>query len=290
MMLPPASLGVAIVNYHSADDVHELIGTLARCGVDDALTVLIAVVDNSEQPDNLEPALDRAARAGFASTLISGKGNVGYAGGNNLAANWLLAEGAEVIWVLNPDTRVTPCDLRRVAEMAAAGRAVAATTLPGSGAPDTGCLDLWTGRSAAVPGATGDRRRLAYAAGHSLVVTGAAWRELDGLSEAYFLFYEEADLAVRCQRHGIPLTRVPGVSVVHERGASTGSSDDLRSKSRVTYFHASRSCMIFFRTHRPWRLPVALLARLGYAARVLLAAGPRPAGAILRGALSGLVR
>jgi N-acetylglucosaminyl-diphospho-decaprenol L-rhamnosyltransferase len=288
MMLPPAILGVAIVNYHSSADVHELIGTLAGCAVDDALTVLVAVVDNSEQPDDLAPALDRAAAAGFPTTLISGKGNVGYAAGNNLAASWLLAEGADVIWVLNPDTRVEPCDLRRVVALAGSGRAVAATMRPGAGLADTGSLDLWTGRSAAVPGATADRRRVAYAAGHSLVVTGAAWRELDGLNERYFLFYEEADLALRCRRRGIPITHLPGVSVVHGRGASTGASDDLRRKSTVTYYHASRSCMIFFRAHRPWRLPVALAARTAYAARVLVAAGPRPAAAVLRGALSGL--
>ena len=284
-------IGVSVVNYHTADDVLALVTSLARCRRDAGTSVIIALVDNSEAPDHLGPAVDAAAAAGMRARVISGHGNVGYAAGNNLGAEWLLGKGADLVWILNPDTSVGPCDLTAVTLLSSSDPAVGVTMRHDSGRPDVNTTNLWTGRSGPAP-VDGERAptRLVYAAGHSVVLTGGAWAKLGGLSDAYFLFYEEADLAVRCRQLGIPMVTLSDVIVDHHGGRSTGASAELRRKSSLTYFHASRSCMIFFRRHYPRRLPVAALARVAYAARVLLAAGPVPAGAVLRGLMNGLAR
>lgn len=264
-------LGIAIVNYRSASDTDALVRSIVARRADEPVT--IAIVDNSDDPLDATVAFARAH--GLGCHLIHGHGNVGYAAGNNLAARRLLGDGASVIWVLNPDTRVIAGPLRALLRVTG----IASTTVapPDGPARDgTGAINLWTGRS----GGTG----LTYVAGHSLVLGRDAWHALGGLSERFFLYFEEADLAVRGGRLAIPTETVAEVVVTHAGGTAT----DPRTKSTTAYFHASRSCVIFFRRHHPRRLPVVVAARLGYAARVLAAAGRGRATAVVRGVVAGL--
>ena len=100
-------LGIAIVNYLGAEDTGALVHSIvARNGVHGS-PLAIAIVDNSDQRAQLEPVVAFATASGVTATLIQGHGNVGYAAGNNLAADWLLPLGVAAIWVLNPDTRIT---------------------------------------------------------------------------------------------------------------------------------------------------------------------------------------
>ncbi|WP_433050117.1 glycosyltransferase family 2 protein [Dactylosporangium sp. CS-033363] len=284
-------LGIAIVNYRSADDTAALVRSIVAHHDDPGLAVAIAIVDNSDQPAELAPIAEHARRHGVVSTVLHGHGNVGYAAGNNLAAAWLLGQGAQLVWVLNPDTRIVAGRLAAAAAtLRSGGPVIAATTSAapdGPGHPDLGAIDLWTGRSGR-PGTGAAGRTLTYVAGHSVLVNREAWLALGGFSEDFFLFFEEADLAVRSARLGIPTTVVTGLTVEHAGGGSTGATADLRAKSQITYFHASRSCMIFFRKHHRKRLPAAFAARLAYAARVLPAGGPSAAAAVVRGAVAGL--
>lgn len=279
------SLGIAVVNYESAIDVRGLMASLAERSSDANLALFVAIVDNSDRPDPLDEAVSLAHQAGMTCKTFHGQGNVGYAGGNNLAAAWLLDQGVDAIWILNPDTRVVSGRLGSALDaLGPDTRAIAATSRPETGTPDVAAINRWTGQSS--PGET--ISGLAYPSGHSLLIGRSAWAELDGLGSKYFLFYEEADLAMRARRLGIPTNVAADIAVAHGGGGSTGATYELRRKSRVTYFHASRSCMIFFRKHYPARLPVALAARLFYAARVLRQAGPTASLAVLRGLTAGL--
>jgi GT2 family glycosyltransferase len=285
-------LGIAIVNYASAEDTAGLVRSIVARNGGCGTHVAVAIVDNSDQRAELDQVAEFAAAHGMKSTVIHGHGNVGYAAGNNLAASWLLRHGAEVIWVLNPDTRITAGALAAVMDLRQNGeRAIGATSTTSNGAvhADLGMLDRWTGQSGQPPaGGSTAGRKLTYPAGHSLVVTRRAWQELNGFSEDYFLFFEEADLTLRSARLGIPTAVIPDLIVDHAGGGATGASRDLRAKSVTAYFHASRSCMIFFRKHHRGRLPVAVAARLGYAAKALLRGGPAAARAIVRGTVAGL--
>ncbi|MFK3981407.1 glycosyltransferase family 2 protein [Micromonospora sp. NPDC050397] len=286
-------LGIVIVNYLSAADTAGLVRSLAAHHTDPGVAVTIAVVDNSDQRTELEAVVELARQHGISGRVLHGHGNVGYAAGNNLGAACLLEAGAEVVWVLNPDTRITGGKVGAALDVGQPDdRAIGATTSVGAdgvGHPDLGALDLWTGQSGQpVTGGTGGSRTLTYVAGHSVLVTRRAWLDLGGFSEDFFLFYEEADLAVRAAGLGIPTVVIPDLVVRHAGGGATGATSDLRAKSTITYLHASRSCMIFFRKHHPLRLPLALTARLGYAGKALLVGGPRAASAILRGMVAGL--
>ncbi|MGC4894578.1 glycosyltransferase family 2 protein [Micromonospora sp. DT31] len=282
------TLGIAVVNYRSAADTAGLVRSILAHHHDPDLKVAVALVDNSDEHHRLAEVAAFAHRHGLVARVLHGHGNVGYAAGNNLAGRWLCDAGADVIWVLNPDARITGGALAAAARLGPAGDCVIGATTcqdtSGVRRPDLGAVDLWTGRSGRPPGP----RTLTYVAGHSVLLTRTAFERLDGFSEEFFLFYEEADLAVRCARLGVPVRVLPDLLVTHAGGGATGASTDLRAKSLLTYFHASRSCMIFFRRHYRRRLAVATAARLLYAGRALLAAGPAAAGAVLRGTAAGL--
>ncbi|MDG4802576.1 glycosyltransferase [Micromonospora sp. WMMD980] len=283
------TLGIAVVDYRSAADTAGLVRSIVAHHHDPDLRVAVALVDNGDRRAPLEEVADLARRHGLLARVLHGHGNVGYAAGNNLAARWLRDAGADVIWVLNPDARITGGSLASAARLGAGddGCAIGATAYRDGGGtvrPDLGAVDLWTGRS----GRSAGPRALTYVAGHSVLLTRAAFDGLGGFGEEFFLFYEEADLAVRSARLGVPVRVVADLLVTHAGGGATGASADLRAKSLLTWFHASRSCMIFFRRHYPRRLPVAVAARLLYAGRALLAAGPAAAGAVLRGTAAGL--
>jgi N-acetylglucosaminyl-diphospho-decaprenol L-rhamnosyltransferase len=272
-------LGIAVVDYRSAADTEGLIRSIVDRRADE--TVAIAIVDNGDEPADLEPAVAFARANGVECHVVGGHGNVGYAAGNNLAAAHLIRNGATVIWVLNPDTRVVDGHLKALAGVVGVAATSVRRSKAGPTRPGTGAISLWTGRS-------GPGGGLTYVAGHSLVVDATTWQRLGGLSERFFLFFEEADLAVRCRALGIAASSVPEIVVTHAGGSATGATTDLRDKSATAYFHASRSCVIFFRRHRPWRLPVVVAARLGYAAKVLRVAGIGGATAVMRGVFAGL--
>jgi GT2 family glycosyltransferase len=283
-----AGLGICIVNYFTAASVAELMRTIvAHRDADTELA--IAIVDNSSEAEELDESLSYARANGIKCQLRHGHGNVGYAAGNNLGASWLLEIGADIIWILNPDTRVTGGSLSCLGKALPPGsRAIGATRSAGNHTGTT-VLDLWTGRSGSWPvGFSVPSRKLPYVAGHSVAISAGAWAELGGLSEEFFLFYEEADLAVRSGRLAIPVIEVADLIVQHLGGQASGATYDLARKSTLTFYHASRSCMIFFRKHYPKRLPIAFTARLGYALKVVLRAGPRAALAVARGCLAGL--
>ncbi|MDO3700854.1 glycosyltransferase family 2 protein [Micromonospora sp. C28SCA-DRY-2] len=287
-----STVGIAIVNYLSADDTAALVRSIAAHTSPTGPQVAIAIVDNSDQRQRLEPIAEVARGHGLSARVIHGHGNVGYAAGNNIGARWLLEQGADVVWVLNPDTRITGGDLSAALEVCRAGDfAIGATTstdAAGVTRPELGALDLWTGQSGQPSADSAGSRRLTYVAGHSILITRPAFEKLNGFTEDFFLFYEEADLAVRSERLGIPVTVVSGLEVEHAGGGATGASRDMKAKSLITYFHASRSCMIFFRRHYGRRLPVAAFARLLYAGKALLVAGPGAASAVVRGTVAGL--
>lgn len=286
-----STVGIAIVNYRSADDTAELVRSIVARTSPAGPHVAIAIVDNSDQRHELEPIVEYARRHGLSSRVIHGHGNVGYAAGNNIGARWLLEVGADVVWVLNPDTRITGGAVSSALDVCRAGdHAIGATTSvdsAGGSHPDLGALDLWTGQSGQ-PSAGGSRT-LTYVAGHSILITRQAFEKLNGFTENFFLFYEEADIAVRSARLGIPVTVVSGLTVEHAGGGATGATRDMKAKSLITYFHASRSCMIFFRRHYGRRLPLAAFARLLYAGKALVVAGPKAATAVVRGTLAGLL-
>jgi len=207
--------------------------------------------------------------------LIQTGANLGYAGGNNVALRYVLAQGdADYVWILNNDTVVRPDAL---SELVKYGEQHGDVGLCGSvlldyeqpervqalgGARFNGWLAthraLGAGRSAAeVPEPGAVERQMSYVIGAAMFASRQWLEETGLLCEDYFLYFEEIDWAVRGAdrlRLGFAARSV----VYHKNGASTGRPSDSPRADLL----ALRNRLLFTRKRMPWALPTVWLGLL----------------------------
>ncbi|KGM02119.1 hypothetical protein Q760_15390 [Cellulomonas cellasea DSM 20118] len=279
------SFGIVVVSYRSAQEVEALARSLPAALA--ARVDELCVVDNTEEAEDLAEVGAVLAHKGVRLTVLRPGANIGFGAANNLGLAHLAATGCELVWFLNPDTRVADADPDRLdRELRAQPAPVLLATglrTPSGRRAGTSVLSLRTGR--VVHGAPSGGR-VTFVNGNSMLARVPGLLALGGFDERFFLYFEEADLALRSAAAGMPLGVVEGLSVTHEGGGSTGSRRGER-RSRVTVHHANRSCVLFFAKHRPARLPLVLAARAANCAR-LLVGDPRVAGAATAGLLAGV--
>ena len=205
--------------------------------------------------------------------LISTGGNLGFAGGNNVAMRYALARGDfSHVWLLNNDTVVEKDALsrlvQRLAERPDAG--ICGSMLPYYDEPGTiwtaggGTFNRWLAKSCSID----DRRPLAaasepwavegqmdYVAGASMLVTKRFLEEVGLMGEEYFLYFEEPDWISRA-RGRFALAYAEGSIVYHKVGISTGRRDEGPDRTAESYYF--RAQLLFTAKFFPVALPLVL--------------------------------
>ena len=120
-----------------------------------------------------------------------------------------------------------------------------------------------------------------YIAGASLLVSRALLRDVGLLSERYFLFYEEIDLAVRAKGR-YSLAYAHESIVYHKEGRATGARSDPVRKSALADLYGCRSRLLFTRAYFPVALPTVYLGLLAVVVNRLRRRQPDRALSILR--------
>jgi len=87
----------------------------------------------------------------------------------------------------------------------------------------------------------GEVRDVERMVGCSLLIRSDLYKELNGLDEKFFMYFEETDLCYRAHKNGVRITYVPNASIIHYGGESSksGKVDDL-FKTVSSYFIASQ--------------------------------------------------
>lgn len=289
---PPAGRSaVLIVNYFSHLRVQHLLEDLSTDPA--SKSMVISLVDNSLD-ENESSSLRRVAEAKtrhFAHIAVTiSDSNAGYAGGNNRAYAAVHARVFDVVAIINPDLRIEAGSLASLANLARKNTdsiVVPQTSLSSGTGDGRAAIHRITSKTRQLlVGEEIDRKKwLVYPGGHFFVLSRDRWDLLDGLSEDFFLYGEEADLMLRATRAGMTIRSSPAVRVDHEVGGTTGSSSG--GKSAVTKFNASRSAVVLFRKHPELRrnLPAVLLFRLLYSIRHFCSGHGADS---LKGTISGL--
>jgi N-acetylglucosaminyl-diphospho-decaprenol L-rhamnosyltransferase len=273
---------VVIVNFNAGRALADALASLAP-GVG-GLPYEVVVVDNhsSDGSADLVPAGDERVR------LVRNSAN----GGFGRAINQGLSLGrAPYVLLLNPDcalkagaVEVLKQEIDRHPRCALAGPRLLDTdgSLQASARGDPTLLTGLFGRTGALsrlfPGLPIVRRNLAadaairsgassvevdWVSGACMFARRAALDEVGGFDEAYFLYWEDADLCRRLRNAGWHVRYVPAATVVHDVGQSSRTARRLA----VREFH--RSAYRYYATHvvpQPWH-PARPLARLVLAAR-----------------------
>lgn len=293
--VPPKIIGISIVNYFSHSSVKLLLESLQVFAT--GSTVYVSIVDNSqdqerEELENLRRTASLFANSGLVIEVIAAEANLGYGAGNNVGINHLIQAGATLLWVLNPDTVVRGSASGLASEVAKSRAALWSTVTREHGVTSNGLgeLSTLTGKASAslCLKISVERFKMQYPGGHSMLFTVDAWQALKGFDEDYFLFMEEADLTLRSQRLSIETGTLASVTVHHDQGLTTGSTEDVRLKSLVAFSEATRSRIIFFRKFYPRRLPLMLVIRVAYMASVAIRGNLAGAKAIYEGVYNGL--
>jgi N-acetylglucosaminyl-diphospho-decaprenol L-rhamnosyltransferase len=274
-------LRVVVVTYSPGEALVEFVASLRRATV---RPLDIVFADNGS--DDGVP--ERVAAINGDVRLLPTGGNIGY----GAAANAALADAREG-WALvaNPDIRFEDGAVDEL--LAAAQRWPRAATLGPAIRTPQGALypsardlpSLSTGIGHAALGwlwpanpwtaryrreADAPRERPAgWLSGSCFLVDLAAFHSVSGFDPAYFMYFEDVDLAERLTRRGWLHVYVPSAVVTHEGGHAT--SREPRRMLRV--HHTSALRYLSAQYPLPRHAPLRLLLRAGLGVRMLLSYG-----------------
>jgi GT2 family glycosyltransferase/glycosyltransferase involved in cell wall biosynthesis len=281
----PPRIAAVIVNHETADLT---------------LRAAHAVLESRRPPDQLI-VVDNGSRDGSAEAIeralpearvLSSERNLGFAGGANLGLRTALADGAELLLLVNSDARIDPdcvARLERVLEgdtaVAIAGPAILAAGDPERIESLGLAFSTASGRfrelgSGADASSCGAQRSVDALSACTMLIRRSALEKIGLFDEGYFFGFEDVDLCLRARNAGFRCELVPEARVWHDGHATIGR----RSPERLYY--AARNHLRLVRGQGMATGTVALL-NLAHALRgreVARLAGLR---AVIRGLADG---
>ncbi len=232
-----ADVAIIIVAYNSERQLGECIGS--AIAERRAVAQQIIVLDNASPDRSADLVSERFPQV----TLIRSKQNLGFAGGVNLAAR---QADAEFILLLNPDTVLLDHAVDTIVQFARShpghGLYGGRTLKPDGSLEPSSCWGLPTLWSLAMfasglgaafprnklfsPESLGTWRRdtvreVGIITGCFLLIPKILWDQLGGFDERFFMYGEDADLAMRARAKGFRPLICPDARLIHEVGQSS---------------------------------------------------------------------
>ncbi len=257
----PTRVDVIVVNYKSAGLTIDAVHSLESDRNLPELSLRVVVVENASGDA-------RALREGLAGMdhvhLIEAPRNGGFSYGNNLGFKHCFEseQPPEYFMLLNPDTRAEPgaiAELCRFLRETPKAGICGSSLQNGDGSewpiafrfptllseveqgvcwgPVTKLLRPWV-----VAKTMGKQpEKVDWLPGAAMMIRASLIRELGGMDENYFLYYEETDFCLKAARAGFESWYVPQSRVMHISGQSTGVTGAGEDERRYpAYWFESR--------------------------------------------------
>lgn len=276
-------VAILIVTYNSSGQISECLRSVF--GQRRNILQQVIVLDNDSQDDTVA-----IIRREFPDVKILEPGrNLGFAAGVNEAAR---QADAEFLLLLNPDTVIHDQAVERVVEFARAeprhGLYGGRTVRPDGSLEPSSCWGLptlWSHTMFALglttfaprhpvfdPESLGAWKRdtireVGMITGCFLLVPTEIWRALDGFDERYFMYGEDADLALRARAAGWRPVIFPNAVVMHEVGCSSARPID-----KMMLLFRGKAQLARVRWKRPARDFALVLLAMGVWLRARIAA------------------
>ncbi len=264
-----------MVTYEAERFVERCFGSLRRAERGGA-TVDVVAVDNGSRDGTVARLRERFPEV----TVVASGENLGFAEGNNVGIRIAMERGSDFLYLLNPDTEVTPgflVEALAVAQARPDAGAVQSLLLlsPERDLVNTagnaiqflglGYCTRFREPAASVPDAVAE---IAFASGASTLFRTAALRESGLLDEALFLYQEDLDLGWRLRLAGWTLLLAPRSVVFHEYAFS-------RNPEKMYWLERNRALVLLknLRLRNLLLLAPALLAAEAGLAAVALRGG-----------------
>lgn len=263
-------VSVVIVGFRNASDVLACLEALSNSTYPD-FDVVICENGGEEAFLQLRSVLPISLRGGQDVRAFARPDNPGYAGGVNACI--AAAPGADAWWILNPDTEPTADAMGLMVARLAQGdcHAVGGSICRSADEVQShgGRWRAWLARAEAI--GVGDQatslpdpefveRLQNYISGASLMVGPRFLQVVGPMREDYFLYGEEVEWCLRGIQRGMRLGFASGARVLHHAGATTGSAEDIRRRSRLPIYLDERNKMLITRDRFANRLLIAAAA------------------------------
>jgi GT2 family glycosyltransferase len=207
----------------------------------------VMLVDNASSDGSVQMARDRYPQV----EVIINPANYGFSEGNNVGIREALANNADYVVLLNPDTKVEPEWLQRLTTVGTAQAEVGilgAVQLEYDGAE----FNKWTKTAMRKfldelkrPESARDWIPVEWVEGSCFAVKRKVFEEIGLLDPIYFAFYEEIDFCRRAASHGYRIALVPRSRVRHYRGGSWEANPAIK---RERDYRCDRSQFIYAST------------------------------------------
>ncbi len=218
---------VVLVNWNGKLDTLECLTSLKSV----AYPHTAVVVDNGSRDDSVA-----CIRKEFPEVLVfETGGNLGFAGGNNVALEWALKKDFEWILLLNNDTVVDPNFLSAFLD---ASRAEPKAKILGAKIyryDKKNTIDhlggMWNpniGEFVSLKKDTEHMQKVDYVCGAALFMHRSVPEDIGLLEPSFFLFWEETDFCCRARRRGFEVWTAPKAKIWHKVSSSfTGGKPQM---------------------------------------------------------------
>jgi N-acetylglucosaminyl-diphospho-decaprenol L-rhamnosyltransferase len=253
-----SAVSILIVTYKCRDEARDCLTSIY--GQEQRVSFETLVLDNDSSDGTVEMVQDEFPDA----TLVALDENIGFAAGVNRLAE--LARG-EFVLLLNPDTLVHPGAMERLVAFARSNPThglYGGRTVNPDGTPHPGSCwgkpTLWSLTCFATMLTTAFKRSRVFdpeslgrwerdsvrevdiVTGCLLLAPASVWRELGGFDLRFFMYGEDADLALRAAALGYRPAITPEATITHEIGVSSETQPEkmlllYRSKAALLRKH-----------------------------------------------------
>ena len=243
------TVAVCIVSYRSAMDVCLCIAALERLTYPD-FEIIVCENGGPFAFAELQARLPAKLAGGQPLTLVEAPGNIGYAGGCNLAMAQRPA--ARAWWIVNPDAEPDPGALAALLARLAVGdvQAVGGSLIFPDGRTQGhgGVWSPYSGRTISLGYGERDAANADEVEAHQNYLLGASMligppflASVGPMREDYFLYCEEVEWFMRGAQRGMKLGFAPGARVMHRQGAITGSGKTIRIRPKLPIYLDDRN-------------------------------------------------
>lgn len=248
-------VGIVLVHYNCFEDTLRCIESLRALEYPDFFLVL---VDNYSSDDS-GLRLQFSSHAEDVELLVLNPENKGFAAANNVGISNAKVQGAEVVWLLNPDTTVSPNSLRELVSALTHNEDIAAVgskVLYGSedSTLDTRGQRVWSagaeidfalqelsmrGNDVVDEGQFDQAVDTDYLPGCSMLVPFSTIERIGFMPEDYFMYFEETEWCTRMKHAGLTLRYEPKSVIWHH-------FDDSKMQQAFTVYYYNRNSRLFW--------------------------------------------
>lgn len=247
-------VGVVLLNWHGWRDTINCLESLQSL---DYPAFEIVVVDNASTDDSVQ----QIKRAFPHVQLLQNERNKGFGGGCNPGIRWVMERGAEMVWLLNNDTKVEPNTLTALVHclLEQPRRVAAGSVLYYMDEPHRvqawggGRINFWLGTSKHFHHKPRPEE-LDYLTAASLLVKANSLKTAGLFDEQrFFMYWEDVDLCFRLRKQGGELAIAEDSRVFHKESASLGKENPLLA------YYFNQSARSFFSKHSQYNpAPLAI--------------------------------